>query len=341
MKEEITARTIEKNRLNPSCRDRACAAGIAKLDKAERVIYGTVVRTRVSYNQQLDTRGAQKYLLQEQGYEVYVITLHLVDAENNRDIATVTETAGIKTMDSDITRIVQKLQAYYRSADEEELEKTEEIKKAEKAKKEEEARKSEVEKKARDNRRDRDVKKKIAGTDKDREVPRQKNDFLFYMLPSGFVPLGPIRSMTRAGLGFTISLGGTYRDSRNVSMRFQVGYYYNFEDAKRIKNFHMINMAIQAGYTFRIPKNFSITPLAGIGTIIHVITRDTSRIWPLGIYSFSVGTYFDSFFPFKCEMAYHINDNHAIVLVPGFSFFTEKNGAGIMFTAEAGYRLRL
>lgn len=166
--------------------------------------------------------------------------------------------------------------------------------------------------------------------------PAFKPGVFLYAAPSGFIPLGSFRNMSRGGAGVTFGVDMTGLAVKNSRLGFQGGYYYIFPNQKKIEYHHAIPLLVRAGYQFNLPKNFSMTPLLGAGFIIHLISQDISQVRIPGVYRYSLRPYYDPQIMVKCEVSYSIG-RWSILLAPSFTAFFEKKSTGMFVGADLGF----
>ncbi len=156
--------------------------------------------------------------------------------------------------------------------------------------------------------------------------------------PSFFIPVGSFRSMAQAALGLNFGISVIHPAMKGFRLMAQGGYHYLFSDRKEIEAFHSFTLALFAGYDFHLPKNFSVTPMAGGGYIIHLLSQDISRVRVPGVYSYSKRVYADPHLTARFEAAWRINERFSIFAAPFFTAFFEKSSTGLYPGFDAGFR---
>ena len=156
--------------------------------------------------------------------------------------------------------------------------------------------------------------------------------------PSFFIPVGSFRSMARAALGLNTGLTVAHPAMKGARVMAQFGYHYLFSDNKNIESFHALTLAVFGGYEFLLPKSFSVTPMAGGGYLIHLLSQDVSRVGIPGVRSYSTRVYADPHLTARFEGAWRIDGHVSLFAAPFFTTFFEKSATGIYPGFDIGVR---
>ena len=111
--ENKAIKAIEKSGFKPACSDKGCAVQFAKLVRADRAIYGSVQVTKRTYDRQVGTEGANKYLLAKNEVEQTVTTLYLIDVKKGTVLTIITDASPANFGDRDAERLALKLRPYF------------------------------------------------------------------------------------------------------------------------------------------------------------------------------------------------------------------------------------
>jgi hypothetical protein len=159
--------------------------------------------------------------------------------------------------------------------------------------------------------------------------------------PSFFIPVGSFRSMVKAAPGLETGLTAAHPAMKGARIMAQFGYHYLLSNHTNIKSFHAFTIAIFGGYEFLLPKNFSITPMAGGGYLLHLLSQDISKVRIPGLHSYSKRVYADPHITARLETAWRIDDHFSLFAAPFFTAFFEKSATGLYPGLDIGVRYML
>jgi len=153
---------------------------------------------------------------------------------------------------------------------------------------------------------------------------------------SCMVPFGTFRNIIDAGGGVTLDIGLKHFFVPNTYCKVTGSYYFISHNMGSIKQFRSAQVSFMGGYSFPLPKGFSITPSIGAGCHIHYI-RDyevADKILGHRIQR----TYIDPLIAMKCEGSYEVYKGLHLILTPGYTMFFENNTMGSYMNIDLGMK---
>lgn len=155
---------------------------------------------------------------------------------------------------------------------------------------------------------------------------------------STLVPVYNFGNSSKAGVGVLIDFGTTNFLFNNSALRIQAGYHNLLDPMDSIKAMHMLTVTALAGYSFVLPKDFLLTPLAGGGYLFNFVNGDARSVRYNNIYRYTWSTYYNPFIAVKLELDYDLTKGFHLVFTPGYTLLFEKKEVGNFFTFDVGAR---
>jgi outer membrane protein OmpA-like peptidoglycan-associated protein len=141
------------------------------------------------------------------------------------------------------------------------------------------------------------------------------------VIPMGvFTDIAPIG----VGAGFNVSVNDLF--FKNSAFKFCVGYDFIYEELDTVNSFGIMSFSLLGGYKVLEQGIFTITPLAGLGYIGHVVD-DSGYV-----------LYFDPQLVLQTDFDIDLFDNFSLCITPGAIVFFEQNNVGAYLNLNIGVK---
>ena len=281
---------VDKALKGKSCTQSGCAIAACRDLGIERAVTGTVTGSTKESASTMGESGKEQYLIKVSQKNTYTITAALWDVNTGKRLGAFSKSAGEDDINAAADYLAEKLAGLYGGEKKEEAKKT----------------------------RD----KKTLETKGSSGAPIRG---VLGISPSCIIPAGDLTRLAGPGAGFYLYGGIMNALFDNSLIMVSAGFWYLSERGD-VKSMYTSQVSLVLGYSFTLPKNFSIAPLLGAGYHFHLAERDEEKL------------YYDPFLSLRCEAGYMVYDSLYVTLTPAYSLFFEKSGVGMYVTIEAGVK---
>ncbi len=281
---------VDKALKGKPCAQPGCAIAACKELGIERAVTGSVSGSTRESASTMGDSGKDQYLIKVTQKNTYTITVALWDSKTGKRLGAFSKSAGEDDINAAADYLAEKLAGLYVEEKKEEAKKTRDKKSVE--------------------------KKSVTG------APVRG---VLGVSPSCIIPAGDLTRLAGPGGGFYLYGGIMNALFDNSLIMVSTGFWYLSERGD-VKSMYTSQVSLVLGYSFTLPKNFSIAPLLGAGYHFHIAERDEEKL------------YYDPFLSLRCEAGYMVYDSLYVTLTPAYSLFFEKSGVGMYVTIEAGVK---
>jgi hypothetical protein len=154
---------------------------------------------------------------------------------------------------------------------------------------------------------------------------------------SCLIPNGRFAKIIGAAGGITIDAGLKHIALPNIYAKISGSYYFASKKKESVRSYQSGQLSVLGGYSFPLPKGFSITPMAGAGCQFHTI-RDYKYTLPYLLGRPVRTDYYDPLIAIRCEGAYAVYRGLQVTITPGYTVFFEKGMTGHYVNIDAGVK---
>jgi outer membrane protein OmpA-like peptidoglycan-associated protein len=140
------------------------------------------------------------------------------------------------------------------------------------------------------------------------------------------VPMGIFTEIAPIGIGAGFNMSVRDLFIKNSAFKLCLGYDFIYEELEAVNSFGMMSFSLLGGYRVLETDIVSITPLAGIGYIGHVVEEAESVF------------YFDPQIAVQADFDIALFDNYSLCITPGIIFFFEQNNTGAYLHINVGMK---
>lgn len=155
--------------------------------------------------------------------------------------------------------------------------------------------------------------------------------------PSCIIPLSKFSRIIGVAGGVTLDVGLKHIVIPNIYAKISGSYYFLAKKKKSVRSYQSGQLSVLGGYSFPLPKGFSITPMIGVGYQFHVI-KDFQYTIPYLLGRTIRTNYYDFLITIRCEGAYSVYKDLYVTLTPGYTIFFEKGQTGHYINIDAGVK---
>lgn len=131
---------------------------------------------------------------------------------------------------------------------------------------------------------------------------------------SAIIPQGRLETLSNFGYGLNLKLGFRNQYFYRWNIWLNSGFYFMNPENVKINSFIAIPLSVQMGYTFLPYRNFSLTPLIGIGYNFQFIKN----------FNGTSNVFIDPITTVEAELNYQIYHNYSVYLISGYALLFEK-----------------
>jgi hypothetical protein len=281
--EEIKGTGIEDSH---DCHEKECAVKFSKMLDCKKVIIGVITKEIHAKREQMGKEGEFKYIYEVKPYDLFIITIEVIDISNGMIAVSLEEKAKKNEINARLDAMAATLSDYF---------------------------------------------KPIPPPEPPKLTP------WISLSPSCIVPHGRFRTLIGAAGGIRLDAGLKHIGVPNTYLMVSGGYYFVSQKKGSIKNYQSGQLSVMGGYSFSLPKGFSITPVIGLGCQFHFI-KDFQYTLPYIVGHTIRTAYYDPLITIRCEGAYNVYKDLYVTLTPGYSIFFEKGLTGNYVNIDIGVK---
>jgi hypothetical protein len=153
------------------------------------------------------------------------------------------------------------------------------------------------------------------------------------------VPIGSFADIAGTGYGAALDVNFNNLLFRNAVLTISLGVSNYAPAEDYIGSVRSAELAVLAGYGFKISRNFTAIPALGMGYMATLVEWDRDAIAANYLWDYEQSSYYDPLVTARLELDFTATHSLHLVLAPYYTVFFENSETGMVSGALLGVRL--